>query len=232
MTNKKDGKIICVANEKGGAGKTTTACQLAGALGRRGYDVLVADCDSQQTSTQWVAANGGENFPAQVWQGHQYKENVVKQLAQLVAKFDIIVVDCAPSVEQGSTWGALVVSDLVIIPTKLNPQDIAALPAAKRLVRRAWEQSERNFPVRVLPVAARMHMQDDRAAVAFLSKDQEFVTAKAILGDRKAYPRSMLIGGTVHGIAKAEDSVREVEALADEVLELIGLSSERERMAA
>ena len=35
---------------KGGVGKTTTACQLAGTLGHRGYDVLVADLDPQQTS--------------------------------------------------------------------------------------------------------------------------------------------------------------------------------------
>ena len=47
---------------------------------------------------------------------------------------EIIVVDCPPSVEQPSTWNALLVSDLILIPTKLSPPDITAL-AAERLRR-------------------------------------------------------------------------------------------------
>ena len=36
-------KIITVANQKGGAGKTTCCLQLAGTLARRGSRVLVID---------------------------------------------------------------------------------------------------------------------------------------------------------------------------------------------
>lgn len=228
MANKPLGKIIAVVNEKGGAGKTTTACQLAGSLGRRGFDVLVADCDPQQTSSKWISAKGGDNFHATVWQGHEYKENVVKQLQTLVGKYEIVVVDCAPSVEQGATWGALLVSDLVIIPTKLNLPDITALPAAKRLIKKAWDESGVAFPARVLPVAARMYMQDDRSAVEFLHKDKDIPPTAAIFGDRKAYPRSMYLGGTVHNVPKSEDSVREVEQLVDEVLRLVKLPASQE----
>ena len=39
--------IITVFNQKGGVGKTTTTCQLAGTLGYRGFDLLVADMDPQ-----------------------------------------------------------------------------------------------------------------------------------------------------------------------------------------
>ena len=57
------GRIVCVANQKGGVGKTTTAVNLAAAMARGGNRTLLVDMDPQCNATGATGTQPAERHP-------------------------------------------------------------------------------------------------------------------------------------------------------------------------
>jgi chromosome partitioning protein len=73
--------ILCIANQKGGVGKTTTAVNLAAGLARRGKKVLLVDLDIQgsATATLGIKLKDGDSSVAECLIHERQIEHVVRE---------------------------------------------------------------------------------------------------------------------------------------------------------
>lgn len=123
-------KIVALLNEKGGAGKSTLAINLACALHRQGRRVVLIDADTQGTARDWREASPeGLDLPPVV--PLDRPEVLLASIKTLNA--EIAVIDTPAKAEKMSA-NVVRIADVALIPVQPSGADVWASAAAVKLV--------------------------------------------------------------------------------------------------
>ena len=202
------GKIITVAQQKGGAGKTTIAANLAVALSRMGKVVSLLDTDPQGSLGRWFMtrrelADPGMGFStASAW-GVSYECDKLRDEA------DYVLVDTPPKIDS-DLKPAIRESDLVIVPVSASQVDVWATEGVLDMAAR--EKADVMVVLNRAKAGTRVAEDVDKSLRALGVR-----RAKATLGHRVAFPETMGAGKGVQERGKGAWT-DEIEALTNEVI--------------
>jgi chromosome partitioning protein len=205
------GRVITIAQRKGGAGKTTLAAQLAVAWVLGGARVAVLDIDPQASLSAWVGlrrARFGEigigfDFAALPgWRAESW-------IGDRVLQADFVLIDSPPHIEPEARV-AVRAAGLVLVPVQPSPLDLWATEATLAMAR-----DERRQVLAVLNRVAPRSSVTARIAAALSQMGAAIATAR--IGNRVGLVQAMAHGLGVLETAAASPAAAEITALAEEI---------------
>jgi chromosome partitioning protein len=204
---------FALVGNKGGAGKTTLAVNLASGLNRRD-GTIVLDADPQRSVLQWRAMSDAPGLEVV-----DAVDHLPEAFAERRDGFRHLVIDCPPSVEASQTLTALRLVDVALIPVQPSPLDIWATVHIEREVEAA---RERNPGLRALLVINQLEPRTRlsrmmRQALAELS----IPAAETAVRRRMAFRMSVLEGRSVFDFgSRGSEAGAEIQQLIEEVMAL------------
>jgi chromosome partitioning protein len=124
--------VITVAQQKGGAGKTTLAANLAAALAGN-KRVAIFDIDPQHSLARWHAIRMARTVPATaITISDQAGWRLPAELDRLRRDHDVVIIDSPPQVDADARR-AIRAADLVLVPVQPSPPDLWAAEGTLKL---------------------------------------------------------------------------------------------------
>jgi chromosome partitioning protein len=205
------GKVFTVAQQKGGAGKTTLAVHLAVSWHQAGYRVAVVDIDPQGSLTQWyrmreATLNGDTGLAHVQITGWRTQREVEK----LVLEHELVVIDSPPHAQTEARI-AVRAASLVVVPIQPSPMDLWATAPTLTLAR------EEKVPVlmvlnRVPPRTVLAAQLTDGVAALGAGLAETRIT------NRPHFAAALFEGRSVTETGRRTAAAAEMRALAAEVL--------------
>lgn len=203
------GIVISISQSKGGASKTTTSINLAGALIELGANTVVYDWDVAKPDATKVWRDAG-NFID--WIKEIDTEDPVSEINKAKEKYSVIIFDTPPNYEQNA-FKAILASDYVLIPTSANFLEQENTKKAVSLPMLA------NKPFKLIMNRIKKGTKDGRQVFSNVA-DQD-ICLKSVITERAVVAKSSEFGKWVGDYAKNSDSHKQYLQLAKEVLEWI-----------
>lgn len=207
-------KVIAVLNQKGGAGKTTVATNLACWLHQQGHKVALVDLDPQGSATEWSETRESDDVFPVMGMGKQ----VARDLPRLTGGYDYVVIDGAPQISDLIT-PAIKIADLVLIPCQPSPFDIYACNDLVELIHARQEVTDGKPKAAfvISRVIKNTHLSHEvRGALA----EYDLPIFEALTTQRVAYA-DCANGGSAMDLPESDKAHQEIDALGKETLEFI-----------
>ena len=210
-------KAVTIAQQKGGAGKTTIAAQLAVAFAHAGRRIGLLDIDPQGSLAAWYdirkalvdEGGGGITFvQASGWR-------LSTELERLRRDVDLVLIDSPPHAET-EVRIAVRAADLILVPMQPSPMDLWATGPTLEMARK--EKSPALMVFNRTPPRGKLV-----DAVRKKIRDAEIPVAQTVLGNRVAFAASMMEGKGVVESNPRHVATREINALAEEIAAKLGL---------
>lgn len=111
-------KIVSIANQKGGIGKTTTSVNLASSIAMRATPVLLVDLDPQASTFDWVCMmDRNENKLFDYIKA--LESNIDTIIKNNIEHYQYIIIDCPPRLQKIMAK-VIMISDLVVTPVGIG----------------------------------------------------------------------------------------------------------------
>jgi chromosome partitioning protein len=195
--------VIAIAQQKGGAGKSTVAANLAAGLAAR-RRVALLDTDPQATLSRWAELRAGREGAAAITFEAPSGWRVPGAIDKLGRSHDVLILDTAPHAETDSRV-AIRAADLVLVPMQPAGPDLWASEATLKLA------SAEKRAVRVLlnRVPAQGKLKDVIAAELAARK---LATLGPGLGNRAGFATAFMLGLGVTESAPRSQAAEEITA--------------------